>query len=334
MSSVLTKVPISRATAARQFLLGAVWILISAYVAGSLGQFIAPGYAPLVSSVLEIILLLVGFSVFSTVFDHAPNPLAYIGFPRRATAQREGILGVAIGWGMVTILVLPMVFIRALQPDFDWSPGAWNALIIQILSVAAISLAAEIAFRGYAFQRLADAVGEAWATVAMVAIFGIVHMQNIQASIASTLTALLFAMLCAIAYLRTRALWLSWGLHFAWIASAGILFGLPVDGDRRFNTIITTSVGTPYWFTGGFFGPAASALAPLVLIAGIVVLVVTTRDYAWEYTFHPIEGAGYPMEPPPPPEHARMEEEAKAKMAALVQIAPATPPSNTENTRS
>ncbi|MBS1815767.1 MAG: CPBP family intramembrane metalloprotease [Acidobacteria bacterium] len=328
MSTAFTQAPMSRAAAARQFLLGAVWILMSAYVAGSLGQFIAPAYGPLANSLLEIVLLLIGFSVFATVFDRGFAPLAYLGFPRRATTSREGLLGIAIGWGMVTAVVLPMVLVGALQPEFDFSLRAWNALIVQLLTAAAISFAAEIAFRGYAFQRLADAVGEAWATVAMVAIFGIVHMQNVQASIASTLTALLFAMACAIAYLRTRALWLSWGLHFAWLASAGILFGLPVDGDRRFNTIITANVGTPFWFTGGFFGPASSVLAPIVLIAGIAILVLTTRDYAWEYTYRPIEGAGYPMEPPPPPEHARMEEEAKAKIAALVQIAPANPPSN------
>lgn len=325
MSSAPQTQPMGRLPAARQFVLAAAWVLMSAYVAGSIGDFVAPLYAPLATSLLESILLLIGFSVFAAAFDRVPNPMAYIGFPRRSSANREAVLGVAIGWGAVTAIVLPLVLFGTLSPSFDWSVQQWNAFVIQMLAAASIALAAEIALRGYAFQRLADAIGEAWATVLMACIFGLVHMQNVEATFASTSSAVLFAMICAVGYLRTRALWLSWGLHFAWIASAGILFGLPVDGDRRFNTLVTTSVGTPFWFTGGFFGPASSVLAPLVLLGALAVLVAVTRDYAWEYTFHAPEGGGFPMEPPPPPEHARMEEEAKAKMNALVQIAPVAP---------
>lgn len=320
-----------RLAAARQFVLAAIWVLMSAYVSGSLGDFVAPLYAPLAASLLESILLLVGFNVFAVAFDRAPNPMAYIGFPYRSTAMREGVLGIAIGWGTITAIALPLVLFGTLSPSFDWSARQWNVLIVQLFAAAAVALAAEIAFRGYAFQRLADAIGEAWATVAMVCIFGLVHMRNLEATVASTSSTVLFAMLCAVAYLRTRALWLPWGLHFAWIASTGILFGLPIDGDRRFNSVVTTSAGTPFWFTGGFFGPASSVLAPFVLLAALAVLVLTTRDYAWEYTFHAPEGAGYPMEPPPPPEHARMEEEAKAKLNALVQIVPAAPQENPRN---
>ena len=36
------------------------------------------------------------------------------------------------------------------------------------------------------------------------------------------------------------ALWLGWGLHFAWIASLGILFGFPVNGLDNISTVVQT----------------------------------------------------------------------------------------------
>ncbi len=45
---------------------------------------------------------------------------------------------------------------------------------------------------------------------------------------------MLAGVLLSIAWLRTHGLWLPWGLHFAWNASLGILFGLPVSGDIGF----------------------------------------------------------------------------------------------------
>ena len=42
---------------------------------------------------------------------------------------------------------------------------------------------------------------------------------------------MLAGVLLSIAWLRTHGLWLPWGIHFAWNASIGLLFGLPVRGD-------------------------------------------------------------------------------------------------------
>lgn len=327
--------PMGRMASARQFVLGAAWVLMAAYVAGAAGNWVPPAFSMLFSGILNASLLLIGFTVFATVFDRTVQPLAYIGLPARSTMGREWLMGLALGWGIVSFLVIPMVLARSLHPQFDWSARQWNALIIQVVAIAFIALAEELAFRGYVFQRLTEAIGEAWATVAVCAVFGLVQLHNPDSTIASVSATVLFTMLCCVAYLRTRALWLSWGLHFGWVVVAGILFGLPVDGDRRLNSIVTTDTGDPTWLTGGFLGPVASVAAPFALLVGIMVLVRITRDLSWDYTFRPVEGAGYAMEPPPPPEHARMEEEAKAKMAALVQIAPASspnpaPPSRTD----
>jgi hypothetical protein len=86
------------------------------------------------------------------------------------------------------------------------------------------------------------------------------------------LNTVLIGVVLAIAYLRTRALWLPWGLHFGWNASLGLLFGLPVSGLRMFNVVDRTSVSGSRWLTGGSYGPEASVPGTVAVIVGLVVV--------------------------------------------------------------
>jgi membrane protease YdiL (CAAX protease family) len=315
--------PMTKVASARQFVLGAVWVWIAFHVSGLFGSFFTVQYAPLVSESVTLALLLAGFAFLSSVFDGEPWPLRTMGLIRRKTAKTEWALGLALGWGMVAVLVLPMMLSGRLHPEFHLDAAAWNALVLNLFVLAVAALAEEVGFRGYVFQRLIEAAGEAWATVLMAVLFGIVHLQNPHATVGSTLSTVLAGVLFSVAYLRTRALWLPWGMHFGWNASMAVLFGLPMSGIGNFASVVETQTDTPRWLTGGLYGPEASVLASVVLLAGLIVLIRTTRDYAWEYNFQPIVGAGYPMDVPPPAEHAKMEGEAKP--APLVQILPTTP---------
>jgi hypothetical protein len=137
--------------------------------------------------------------------------------------------------------------------------------------------------------------------------------------------AFLASIVFSIAWLRTHALWLAWGMRFGWTASMGILFGLPVSGSTDLSTVIQTTAIGRNWLTGGDYGPEAALFLLLALTGGLFVLIRTTRDYAWNYTHAAIVPGGFPMEVPPPKAHAAMEEAAQSKPAALVQILPSTP---------
>ena len=315
----------TRFSSALQFVLGAAWMLIAFNVSPGVAQRFPAIYAPLVQETVILLLLLVGFGMLASRARGATPASRTMGLVRRKTAKQEWALGIALGWGMVVVLVLPMVLFGRLHPVFDWSPAAWNSLILSVLVLAISALAEEIGFRGYPFQRLIEAIGESWATVAMALIFGLVHLQNPHATVASTLATVLSGILFAVAYLRTRALWLSWGLHLGWNVSMAVLFGLPVSGVTEFGSVVQTGPELPVWLTGGVYGPEGSLLASIVILIGIGVLVRTTREYAWEYNYHPIVGAGYPMDVAPPAEHSKMEAAAAARPAPLVQILPSTP---------
>jgi hypothetical protein len=249
-----------------------------------------------------------------------------MGLVRREGWKREFALGSALGWGGVVACVLPMAVFGSLVVRFWTNEHQFFLLFVNLLTLVVAALAEEVAFRGYAFQRLIDAVGATLATLAMSVLFALMHLLNTNATAASTLVTILAGWLFSIAYLRTRALWLPWGLHFAWNASMGLVFGLPVSGLTVFNPVITTNTVGPIWLTGGGYGPEGSAVAVLVLPVLMIVLVRVTRDYAHRYAQPVIVPGGIPVDIDA---MARRQHEAAmgtavaANEPSLVQIAPA-----------
>ena len=84
------------------------------------------------------------------------------------------------------------------------------------------SLAEELMFRGYPFQRLVEAIGAGGAIVVFSVLFGVVHLMNPGANPWGLLNTVVIGVVLSVAYLRTRALWLPWGIHFAWNATLGL----------------------------------------------------------------------------------------------------------------
>jgi membrane protease YdiL (CAAX protease family) len=288
------------------------------------GWFTRGDFATLLYQCGLVILLLVGYSLMGMVLDGQDEPFNAMGLVRRATTAKEFGVGAALGWGLVLVAVLPMSLTERLYVDFWTSPRMFFLFALNVGVIAAGALVEELVFRGYPFQRLIEATGPTKATILMAIFFGLVHMGNTDASLTSVLVTMLAGVLLSIAYLRTHALWLPWGLHAAWNLSMGGFFGLPVSGNTDFATIVQTNAVGPRWLTGGVYGPEAALPTFLVLIVGIGVLMRVTRDYAWEYTHKPIVPAGYPMDVAPPKAHVDMENRAAAT-PQLIQIAATTP---------
>jgi hypothetical protein len=143
---------------------------------------------------------------------------------------------------------------------------------------------------------------------------------------ASTVVTVLAGVLLSIAYLRTRALWLPWGLHFAWNATMGALFGLPVSGLRMFSPVISTTAHGPLWLTGDGYGPEGGLITAIVLLVSLGVLSWVTRDFAYEYAQPVIVAGGIPVDidaAAARQHEAAMASPAEVAMPKLVQILPA-----------
>ena len=124
---------------------------------------------------------------------------------------------------------------------FTSLPRVGAVLIVLLVG----ALAEELMFRGYPFQHLEEGIGAVGAIVVFSVMFGAVHLSNPGASIWGLINTILIGILLSVAYLRTRALWLPWGIHFGWNFALGFLFGLPVSGLRIFNVVVRTSVTGP-----------------------------------------------------------------------------------------
>ena len=271
-----------------------------------------------------LFLLLVGFYAFDLVSRRRSSTRDLLGLPARPSTRYEFSLGAALGWSALLLSVLPIALFGALHIQLWTEPRAFLYALASLLSAALAALAVEVAFRGYAFRRLIEAMGPTSATLVMSAVFALVFSFNSGAGGTGFLVLTTLGLLLSIGWLRTHALWLSWGLHFAWIASMGLLFGLPVAGSTDLSSIIQSFAAGRRSITGGAFGPEAASFTLLVLLLALIPLVRLTRDFAWNYTHKPIVPAGYPMDIPPPAAHTAMAA-APPPPPPLVQILPSTP---------
>ena len=129
------------------------------------------------------------------------------------------------------------------------------------------ALAEEVMFRGYPLQTLTRA-HLAWFGVLLTSVpFGLVHLNNpnVVPGVTFANTALA-GIWFGVAYLRTRSLWLPWGLHWSWNWALGWFFGLPVSGINLVSNPILSGVDTgPSWLTGGSYGIEGGIAATVAL---------------------------------------------------------------------
>src|ERR1700733_14982773 len=301
------------------------------YIAQSVSVHAAHGlasdtWAPLVERSILLFLLVVGFAAMGRSFNRQREPIRDMGLVFRSGWQREFGLGAALGWGMLLVSILPLVLSGGLIITFWAIPRQFGILIVDLLVLAVASLAEEVAFRGYPFQRMIEAMGPTSATIVFSVVFAALHMFNPSANRASFLITVFSSWLLSVAYLRTRALWVCWGWHFAWNTSMCVLFGLPVSGITQFSPVIQSNTVGPEWMTGGNYGPEASAVTAVVLLVGIFVVYRVTRSLAYLYTQPVIVAAGIPvnldaMSSTLAPHHPVILPPAPAAGTTLVQIA-------------
>jgi hypothetical protein len=306
---------------------GVLWLLAAHAVAFRAAEGIASRFGwtaagqDLLVNLFLLFLLLVGFTVLNWIGTRQGSIRLANALPKRATVSEEWSRGAVIGWGAALVAVVPMVIGGALHPQFFGSAQAWEGALISVLSLLVGALASEVAFRGFLFQRLIDATGPSIAAILLSLIYAMIASLGPNGTSLSFLVTIVAGVLFSMAYLRTHALWLGWGMHFAWAAATAVVFGLPNAGVASYSTVVQTDSSGPVWLTGGVYGPDGALFTAIVFFVAMAIVYRVTRNYAWNYTHPPIVSGGYPMDVPPPPAHTAMEEAAAAK-PTLVQIAP------------
>src|SRR5579884_1554547 len=198
--------------------------------------------------------------------------VAALGFPVVRGWKRQLGGGFVLGMILAGLAVLPTMIWADVSVDIRISSRSLLRAVVVILVLIFGAVAEEMMFRGYPFQRLEEAVGPVGAIVVFSVLFALVHLSNPGASPLGLVNTVLIGLVLAIAYLRTRALWWCWGIHFGWNAALGLLFGLPVSGLGLFSVVVRTSTRGPRWLTGGSYGIEASAPGAFAVLVGLLVV--------------------------------------------------------------
>jgi len=191
---------------------------------------------------------------------------------------KEALWGFGLGAGLMIGVTAVLAATGSVR--FALGGGAWPQLLGGVATLGGILVLAaafeEILFRGYPFQRLVDSIGPVGATAVFASLFGLGHLGNPGATPLSTANTVLAGVLLAAAYLKTRALWLPIGLHWAWNFMMGPVLGLPVSGIEFPRKLLHAEISGPAWWSGGVYGPEGG-LALTAFCAALAIWLARTR---------------------------------------------------------
>jgi membrane protease YdiL (CAAX protease family) len=199
---------------------------------------------------------------------------AYVGAVRAAEKRRptevsaagsgrEFLLGGLLGTGAVCVVVGLLVVFGMYTVDGTQSIGV---LGVAIGSAAMAGTVEELALRGVVFRLLEQRFGTWTALASSAALFGGLHLVNPGATLVSAAAIALEAgVALGLAYVATRRLWVPIGLHVAWNAVEGGVFGSPTSG-QMIDGVLVSHLSGPAWVSGGSFGIEGSALTVVVFL--------------------------------------------------------------------
>ena len=323
--------PIGPIRATGRVVLSVLWFLFASTLArhGAHG-LVSADWVPLVEQAMLAFLLLFGFGTFGFILDRQLEPITAQGLPLRQGWLSEAGLGLAAGWGLAVVCVLPLL-VGGLALHFSLSLVSFGWLLVDAAYFAFATLAIQIAFRGYAFQAALRVLGPLPASLFFSILFALLRAYLPGTNRASVAVSIALGLLLSLAYLRTRALWLPWGLHFGWVASRALLFGLPVNGVSSHSPVIRGDALGAFSLSGADFGLDASWFAFYALLAAFPIVYRLTRELDFVHNAPVLIPAGIPMDLDAAGKRqheaaTRPETPNIPEIKPLVQILPATPP--------
>jgi len=202
------------------------------------------------------------------------------------------LFGLVLGAALMTLIFLVQYVagwieitgtFRIVRSDFSFWPWFGWAL----LTMVGIGVTEELLLRGYLITNLAegftwfDRIGTRGAVlVALVGsslVFGVSHLLNPNAGVASTAGIFFAAIMLGSAYILSGELAIPIGLHVTWNLFQGPVYGFPVSGLNFGLSVVAIDQAGPAAYTGGGFGPEAGLLGVIATVVGIGLILVWIR---------------------------------------------------------
>lgn len=240
-----------------------IGVLVFSFVLGAAGYLIAAAGTVFASALTANALSL-------RVFERMP--LAAVGLGWRPVSGRNLTLGMAAGVvSAALVTALPLAAgMAVLEPDPQRPASFASAAFVTIVLLFG-AIGEELLFRGYGFQILVQFIGSVATLLLTAALFGLVHLSNLNATPLGIANTAGFGIVLGYAFLCTGELWLPIGIHFGWNWML-TLAGVNVSGFKIGLTgyVLRWNV-SPLW-SGGAYGPEASVLTCFVIVALVVFL--------------------------------------------------------------
>src|SRR5262245_9171816 len=203
------------------------------------------------------------------------RPLSAYGVSFHQGWSRDFVLGAAVAAAMLVLVTLANVVSGGVM--MTWSAANTDTKSLVVTAVVLIMSAAqeEIMFRGYPLQALMKGIGTWPAIISMSTAFGFVHYRyNPNATLIGAVNTALAGLLLSIAYLKTRSLWLPYGIHLAWNLGLGFVMGYTLSGIEIDSLWRSVPLG-PKWLVGGQYGPEEGFVATVVFTVAVFAVRAT-----------------------------------------------------------
>ena len=189
-------------------------------------------------------------------------------------------VGLAVGWYRIT--------------GFFVSEGTFaTAFVSVVVLFVSVGVYEEIFVRGWLLTNLAEGLrfineraAVAVAVVLTSSIFGILHLPNPGASLASAAVITLAGVFLALGYVVTGELAVPIGIHITWNLFKGSVYGVGVSGLGLPVTVVETEAVGPEYVTGGDFGPEAGLLGAGAVVVGSAAILWWVRWQGGETRIH------------------------------------------------
>lgn len=144
------------------------------------------------------------------------RPWRSLGLPWSWKYLPQFFWGVALGFVLIGTGVLFALFVQgAAWESFPLNGQTLKLLVFSLIAWSGVALLEELFFRGYLLQTLIEGLGIVPAALLSSLFFGLAHYDNAPQHGLYVLDAAASGLLMALMVLKTRALWMAIGFHFA-----------------------------------------------------------------------------------------------------------------------
>lgn len=181
--------------------------------------------------------------------------------------------------GAVTIAWAVLIAVIFGNLSFHLNKDHGSSAVLVTLGVSFLIFAVAAAFeealcRGYILQTLIRS-GYAWPAIILTSLlFAAGHLANPNVDWLAFANTALAGIWFGVAYLKTRDLWLPFGMHFMWNWVQGSIFGVEVSGLKQLlqAPLLQEVDGGPALLTGADYGIEASIACTIAIIVSTAAI--------------------------------------------------------------